>query len=603
MSVETLLQTTLVQLNSHQATSLQQSRKTLQNVFSLLERLTNQRNIALLVNTLIESHIWSNEDVQSLAYSLTDIASRQLSSNRAVHLHSVVVRCLKELRLSNTAEWRKTIFLAAMLAAEVTTGEGMTWPAPWYSGRGGYSKAFITSLDSVVMQDSMSLNTKAGLLIAMSWVVPALSDYQLTKISDNSKVLAIEALYTSRITFPDKNDLDPDLDKIEQKRGYKELGLLTRTIVRLLDTSMHTASITSSLLLLENFTSIFAVSSSQHANFREQVLRTSFLSTITVLEALLANSLRYSQHSPDHPVITLRVLRNLQDVHPDPSVFESWRFCFNLSIDTLDSQDKLEDYVLSLLNESPASENPLITYPSSICFSKRQDDATVAWLTTVTEASASALTNPTTVRQLFQFNHDLLTRPSTPLSSDSMQLVHSVILSLFTCHFPVLRGWSRGYFSYVLALPSSNITTRQKSLIAMTLYRLSLPPEHLNPSSMDDDPMGLKASLFTHLSGLDVTDAAKHNEWEWAVSASIELVPLTPALHLTQSLESTASVIDLAPTSERQVKLWRQLVEMCSERLDSEKSAVAVEWLMRRAKDQDLQTQKGRNQVVFISKL
>lgn len=615
MFLQSLLQETLLRLDNYTlpAYSYKQvnfSAKPIYDTYQLLKKLINHKNIHLLVVAFLRSDIWLSQSAQEIAYRVTDVSHAVLSSERVIALHSVVLKALKDTKLKSIPEWRKTVFLASLVATEVDEKNDKLVSGAWFSSGGVFRTALIASANSASNDKSISADVHIGLLISLSWVVSELTNHQLTKLSSQLITCVFGALYQTDFILS-KNLVQ---DEIDGQRGFKELGLHTRTISKILHTHVLSTECQSLLETLVAFTKRLQSSrSSDSSPISTTASNKIFLAVTTTLEALLSNSLRNGQLFENHAMLALDMLQGLQDVHPDPSVFTPWRFCFNLSLDTLDSKDRLEPYVLSLIRNSPASLNPLLTDPPTIKFSKMADFSTIVWILTVIEASTSSLKTSQSVHQLFDFCYARLYGLEPLPSKEFEQLLHSAILSLFSHNFWHLKRYSRPYLRNVLKTAAvSGMTQRQRSLIVTTLYRLSLPNDrihndHLSSSagqstasnSNDDDPVGLKAVLFTHLHSLDTTNTSSAEEWESLVSVAIELLPLTPILHLGHALNSIGLVIASSPNVETHTRLSKHLVEICSEQMDSEKSVICVDWLLRKAN----MSVKQDGRVSFLAKL
>lgn len=564
-----LLRITLGQLSS-QSFSPPERARTLQNVFTLFERLVNEKNVVILVRALFLSSIWSGTEAFVVAYAFTD-ATRYLSDDRATELRIAILKCVRDAK--ETPVWRKAIFLSVFIAAEMRDHKGV--PA-WYSSKGKFVSAYIAAVNAAMTDVTCDINIKAALLISMSSVFRTLSAYQHTKIEDDTLVGLIDGLYMSRLAFGNQNGSKVSMGE----RGSRELGLMTKTILDIIDYTSLTSSI-SAISTLEGF------SRARRQSFidgPEAISRPVFLSLVTIAQSLLINSARQSLDSRSRnelAIQALQLLRNLQGFHEDNSVFESWRFCFNISLDMLaDGEHGLSDYFTTLLESSPMSQFPL---SSALCvglYSKRKDEDDVQWLLLVIEAAALAVQSRSTLTRLFDFCYDQLTRSDS--RAENTELLHSVILSLLVSHKDIFRARMRGFAKYVLD-HDEDISDRQFKLIFKTLYPLSIPTEVQGSTEDPQDILGLlKRGIALAVEGQKRTKL---------VSCLIGLLPDIPAPFLLHNLGQVEPLLFSEPND---LELDSHFIETCTTEMDSERAIICVRYLMSRKRNLSHLQEKAR---------
>lgn len=523
----------------------------------MIDGLSNPKNVEVLLRAFLTSPFWQNGEAIDIAYAVTD-AARYLSATRATAQASI---CKGVIKSSPGGPWRKTILLAALIAAE---SRDFDEPPSFLSSIGSLAPTFVQNLNDAAANVTDSPNDKAGLLIATSWVLTSLTPYQKTHIKSQTNRALFEGLYLSQLAFTaeGKTDLQP--------RGLKELGLMTRVLVDLYHRETDLAVLLSSVKVLAAMCEQQANNLEEHDRFAKSV----FLSTIALLQAIFTAALRLQPNGTQRTVLakcSLDILNRLQNVNPDNSVYESWQFIFNASLDMLDATgSELSSYLDSVLKFSPLALNPLSSSENKEIFSKRRDNNEVKWLLTVLEASAATVKNRGTLQRIFTFCFEKLKHDRT-VTKEETELLHSVIISVVTSHEEEFKGVIRPYAQHLLE-SMENVTDRQFIILFKTLYRASLTTR---PKTESADPQGLLYLLKNKLGTSDDPRVRK-----LCGTTLLELLPIVPSRHLETFLEwADENIIHVQDLSD----LETRFIEICQTEMDSARALVCVKYLLARS--------------------
>ena len=558
-----LLQSTLRQLSAPTLTRASQA-QVLRHVFSLLEQLVNSKNINILTDALFHSNLWTATSAYDTAYAVLQ-SSRYLSSEKAAYWRSVLIRCCKAVE---TSDWHRAVFLAALLSADLREQQG---PPTWYSSRGGYASHYITAINQAMSLGGCKEDIKASLLVSLSYVCTKLTSYQLRKFSDATKIGLIEGLYRSELVF--SNDMS-----IESKQGFKEFGLLTRTVTNLIEE----APVMNPIPSLETLLQTSWQARNNQLLWSERINKTTFFSLMSIQQPLLACVLHFGSPASmglqeTSSTLSLKILRNLQGIYPDHSVFDNWNFCLNASIDMLAYSKVITTYLDSLLKESTLAQNPLLS-PNKQLFSKVRDSEDLKWLLTIIEASSSTIKSPATLDRVIIHCLYQLKAVNDPSPEDS-ELLHSVILSLISAHTSQFRNRIPAYVEHVLAF-NKDITDRQLSLIFSTLYKLSLI------KTSEQDPLDIIGALKRSIEN-DEDDEQRRR----LLSVYLDILSAIPAQYLRVNLIQADIYIR---TCDQPSSFETKFVEVCTTTMDTEKAMICVEYLLKRGEPKVIIDQTAR---------
>ncbi|CCG84024.1 protein of unknown function [Taphrina deformans PYCC 5710] len=299
-----------------------------------------------------------------------------------------------------------------------------------------------------------------------------------------------------------------------------------------------------------------------------------FLSIITIQQAVMASALRHSLmpgHSESMATKSLSILRNMQGINLDNAVFESWRFCFNLSLDMLANEPRaLTRYLDNLLQSSPLSRNPLSTKFHKTLFSKNVDDVDVTWLLIVVESTSTIIQSPDTCQRIFNHCFEGLIHMQGSQNKELMELYQSVVLSFFTSKYELFSSRGSDFIAHVLR-DSTSITDRQFQVIFTSLYRLSLASE---PSKAIEDPLHILS---------DIKDEFRKSQdvavQEKLLSTIVQMLPIMRPSFLLRNLKYADASIQQLDTSNR---LREKFNDVCTTEMDSERAVITVKYMLSR---------------------
>lgn len=557
-----LLRSTLNRLQSTTPVAPQVRSVVLRDAFILIEQLINPNNVSLLVRTLLESSIWLESDKLSISYDVVG-AARYLSSEKATNLCSRIRLAAKK---ASCQDWRKVVFLAAIIVSEIHDLDGGV--PPWYSARGRYVQSFLSATNNASADVACDISTKAAILNTVSYVYPTLSPYQRTKFSTTTRLNCVEALFQSKMV------LDYDSATVEAQRGFKDLGLLSRIVAAMIEDSNEEDHGHAFDVLLHGSRVItnpgFATS--------DIVRKSLFLSIITILQSLLSLTVRKKRRTKLDVASarsSLSILRNLQGVHFDNTVFDSWRFCFNISLDMLASaDDSLALYLDAILVPSPLARNPLSSTINKQLFSKNKDEADVQWILMILEKSADRLQSPETPNRIFEYCFSRLRAAlSVAENKETAQLLHSVLLSLFSTHVEQFHGNITNYLELVL-ISHQAMNDRQLTLIFTTLYRKSLL--HASDREAEDPDRVLRLLR----SSLRTRGASELNQR--LLATYIEMLPIIPPTYLLINLRVVDEHLKHlgSPTD-----LSQRFLKICTTEMSSDRALICVRFLLHRSQE------------------
>ena len=498
--------------------------RVLRDVFALFESLQNERNITTLANALLHSKLWTRP--YELIHEIVG-SNRYLSSGKAYAISTAIIKARGD-------PWKKTILLTACIDAEVRDG------VPWLEQ---YGSSYVYSLNASMTEVTCDMNRKAALLISLSYVYTTLSKWQLRKINKTIPSM-IEGLYLSELVYS---------GDVERNRGFRELGLLSRTIVECISDGNVNASLE---IVLQRASSI---------NYSELVNKQSFLSITSITQALLTSATSFD------PILSLDILRKLQHIDVEHTAFESWRFIFNYSLDHL---IELPEYIDQLISNSSLSRNPLLGRTG--LYSAKQDADDVHWLLMILEASAGTVKSKSTLTRIYNYCDSLVRQPPStktkdPTEKDMIELSHSVLHSLHKTHFKLFQQRVESYTRLVLSPLSAGLSDRQFRLIITSLYRLSLRPS--TTEEEPEDPFNLLSTL-----ALSIKNTPDSSIRDRMILEYIDCLPRVPARELHSHLGIASRFIKDAEKPE----LDARLIEVCTTEMTPDRAIICVKFLLRR---------------------
>lgn len=545
------------------------TRKTiLRDVFSHLERLNNPKNCGIVVRALLESSIWDATSAYDTAYAVIGANTYISTEKAALHAQPILQVC----RRSGVVAWQKAVLLAALLVAECRPKEPQSTSV--VSGS-KYGSQYITYTNNADKESVDKSNISAALLVSLSYTQPKLSNYQQSRLSDDMKHNLTFGLYSSGLVYA------VDSTPMESRRGFRELGLLTKTVVDLLDQSSARERMQPFLPLLN----ISKAVRHDRLLWTDRALKMTFLSILAVqqslLQAVLQNGIdtKSSQYRTT-AITSLQILRNLQGIHPDNSIYEMWRFCLHSSLDILSSCHGIAQYLDPLLMRSPLALNPLSSTTNKELFSKKRDTEDLQWLLIVVEITANSIDSPDTLSRVFDHCMAQLRDQDSALN-DTIELLHSVVLSIFTTHTDQFRARIFDYVRHVLE-HDARISERQFKLIFVTLYRLSLREGF---DYAEEDPNRIVECLTREIENSEDGQRKKK-----LIATYLDLLPIIPVPFLRSHLIRA----DILLRSQVDRQLDGRFIEVCSSEMGPERSLICVKYLLARHRAENLVDAKAR---------
>lgn len=598
MSAE-LLRRTLIVLSSPaiEFTLARTQKKAIQNVFILLQELQNPKNIKVLITALIQSKLWLSSPPWQLVHLLCDY-TRYLSSERATSIRHIVIEARSMTKYETIHAWTWLVLLTALIHTEMR--EHKDAPS-FFSKQGQYVSYYLSALKHTMAQVTYDVDQKAAILVSLSYVAPYLSSYQWSKLDESMIPGLLEALYLSDMVFS---------NPIELRRGFRELGLLTNTLTQVI-TSLSVRNPMPSLDVIQQ-----VVLNLEYHGWPKRVQKTTMISITAVVQELLAKvivhrlsaSLRFQLASS-----SLFILRRLQHFNDHSSVFESWRFIFNVSIDQLLSipdetkGTAMTRYLEELLIVSPLSCNPLASTKDKSIFSARQDAEDIHWILLLLEVTASSIKEPCTLRQVFSYCYAIIAQSSSiaaldEYEKDSIELSHSVLLSLFITHFDLFADRAEQYVRLVLSPLSYDLSDRQFRLVVTTMYQHSLASRNrirrqsndmheTSDDEIEEDPFNLLSTLA--LTARKTVDSRLKDRMILSYIDSLPLIPkhdLMSHLHVVSDLlrhdgsdaqKERPTIMD-QNMKEADSTLEARFLEVCTTQMSSERALVCVKFLLSR---------------------